>query len=138
MGNVLITGDLAHYRENFESNLVPMFNTDRAASLASIGRFKQIANNLEAKVIIQHDLRDVAKLSAFPAAARSEADDHADGSPDRAPQHVCRRALYIGRASDPTLMVPRVRAERHRVLRAHQRVDARESRNRHALSVRLR
>jgi hypothetical protein len=49
---------------------VPTFNTDRAASLASIDRFKRIAKNLKATVIIQHDQRDVAKLPAFPAAAK--------------------------------------------------------------------
>ena len=70
MGNVLITGDLAHFRENYEGNGVPTFNTDRAASLASISRFKTIATNLKATVIIQHDERDVAKLPAFPAAAK--------------------------------------------------------------------
>jgi glyoxylase-like metal-dependent hydrolase (beta-lactamase superfamily II) len=70
MGNVLITGDLAHFRENYEGNGVPTFNTDRAASLASISRFKTIATNLKATVIIQHDERDVGKLPAFPAAAK--------------------------------------------------------------------
>ncbi|HEY7393984.1 MAG TPA: N-acyl homoserine lactonase family protein, partial [Gemmatimonadaceae bacterium] len=43
MGNVLITGDLAHFRENYETNGIPSFNTDRAASLASLDRFKRIA-----------------------------------------------------------------------------------------------
>ena len=70
MGNVLITGDLAHFRENYETNGVPSFNTDRAASLASLDRFKRIATNLKATVIIQHDQRDVAKLPACPAAAK--------------------------------------------------------------------
>ena len=70
MGPVLITGDLSHFRENYESNGVPTFNTDRAASLASIDRFKLIAKNLKATVIIQHDQRDVTKLPAFPAAAK--------------------------------------------------------------------
>ena len=70
MGNVLITGDLAHFRENYEGNGVPTFNTDRAESLASLDRFKKIAANLKATVIIQHDARDVAKLPAFPSAAR--------------------------------------------------------------------
>lgn len=69
MGNVLITGDLSHFRENYDSDGVPQFNTDRAASLASIDRFKKIAANMHATVIIQHDLRDVGKLPAFPAAA---------------------------------------------------------------------
>jgi len=70
MGNVLITGDLTHFRENYDGNGVPTFNTDRAASVASIDRFKKIATNLKATVIIQHDERDVGKLPAFPAAAK--------------------------------------------------------------------
>ncbi|MEP6731180.1 MAG: N-acyl homoserine lactonase family protein [bacterium] len=70
MGNVLITGDLSHFHENYDGNGVPTFNTDRAASLASLDRFKKLASNLKATVIIQHDARDVAKLPAFPAAAK--------------------------------------------------------------------
>ena len=70
MGNVLITGDLAHFHENYDGNGVPTFNTDRAATLASLDRFKKIATNLKATVIIQHDARDVGKLPAFPSAAK--------------------------------------------------------------------
>ena len=70
MGNVLITGDLAHFHENYDGNGVPTFNTDRAASLASLDRFKKLAANLHATVIIQHDARDVGKLPAFPSAAK--------------------------------------------------------------------
>jgi len=70
MGNVLITGDLSHFHENYDSNGVPTFNTDRAATLASLDRFKAIASNLKATVIIQHDQRDVTKLPAFPASAK--------------------------------------------------------------------
>jgi len=70
MGPVLITGDLAHFHENYDSNGVPTFNTDRAQTLASLDRFKKIATNVNATVIIQHDARDVGKLPAFPAAAK--------------------------------------------------------------------
>jgi N-acyl homoserine lactone hydrolase len=69
-GPVLITGDLSHFHENYDGNGVPTFNTDRAASLASIERFKAIARNLNATVIIQHDARDVGKLPPFPASAK--------------------------------------------------------------------
>lgn len=69
-GNVLLTGDQAHFRENYESNGVPTFNFNRADTLASFDRFKQIAKNLGATVIIQHDPRDIDKLPAFPAAAK--------------------------------------------------------------------
>ena len=67
---MLLSGDLAHFRENYETNGVPAFNINRAETLASLDRFKQIAANLKATVIIQHDPRDVGKLPAFPAAAK--------------------------------------------------------------------
>ncbi len=70
MGPVLITGDMAHFRENFEADGVPPFNTGRAETLASLDRVKKIVASLKATVIIQHDPRDVAKLPAFPAAAK--------------------------------------------------------------------
>ena len=49
---------------------VPMFNFDRAHSLASIERIKKLARTLKATVIIQHDARDVEKLPVFPAFAK--------------------------------------------------------------------
>ena len=70
MGPVLLSGDLVHFRENYEGNGVPSFNFDRAATVASIERMKQIAANLKATVVIQHDMRDIGKLPAFPAAAK--------------------------------------------------------------------
>ena len=70
MGTVLITGDVAHFRENLEGNGVPTFNIDRAASLASLDRFRMIAANLHATVIVQHDERDVGKLPPFPVWAK--------------------------------------------------------------------
>jgi N-acyl homoserine lactone hydrolase len=69
-GPVMLTGDLSHFQENYDGNGVPIFNTDRAQTLASIDRFKKIAANLKATVIIQHDQRDLGKLPAFPAAAK--------------------------------------------------------------------
>ena len=69
-GNVLLTGDLAHFQENYDSNGVPSFNYDRSETIASLDRFKKIASNLKATVIIQHDPRDIGKLPAFPAAAK--------------------------------------------------------------------
>lgn len=69
-GNVLLTGDLAHFHENYEGNGVPVFNTHRGDTLASLDRFKKAAANLKATVIIQHDALDVGKLPAFPAFAQ--------------------------------------------------------------------
>jgi N-acyl homoserine lactone hydrolase len=70
MGAVLISGDLAHFRENYETNGVPTFNTDRAQTLASLDRIKKIVAGAKATVIIQHDARDLDKLPVFPASAK--------------------------------------------------------------------
>jgi N-acyl homoserine lactone hydrolase len=69
-GYVLLSGDLAHFRENYDTNGVPVFNTDHTHTLGSLDRFKKIAANLKATVIIQHDERDVGKLPVFPASAK--------------------------------------------------------------------
>jgi N-acyl homoserine lactone hydrolase len=70
MGPVIITGDAVHFHENWDADGVPAFNYDRAQTVASIERLKQIAKNLKATVVIQHDARDVDKLPAFPAFAK--------------------------------------------------------------------
>jgi N-acyl homoserine lactone hydrolase len=70
MGPVLLSGDAVHFHENYEKSGVPSFNFDRAQTIASIERMKQIVGNVKATVIIQHDSRDINKLPAFPAVAR--------------------------------------------------------------------
>ena len=69
-GPVILIGDLAHFIENYDSNGVPTFNTDRSQTVASLDRVKKIAEKLKATVIIQHDTRHIDKLPAFPAAAK--------------------------------------------------------------------
>jgi len=68
-GPLLLSGDLAHFIANYEHDGVPTFNTNRADTLASLHRFKGLAGNNKATVIIQHEPADVAKLPAFPAFA---------------------------------------------------------------------
>ena len=69
-GNVIISGDAVHFRENWDTDGVPAFNYDRAQTVASVERLKKIAANMKAKVIIQHDARDIDKLPAFPEMAK--------------------------------------------------------------------
>ena len=69
-GNVMLTGDLYHSTLARARRQVPGFNTSRAETLASIDRFEALAKAYHAKVIIQHEPADIAKLPAFPAAAR--------------------------------------------------------------------
>jgi hypothetical protein len=67
---VILSGDMAHFKENYDTNGVPSFNADRSQSVASIDRIRKIATNLKADFIIQHDARDVEKLPIFPTAAK--------------------------------------------------------------------
>lgn len=69
-GPVLLSGDLYHFTEQVKNRGVPPFNHDRADTLASMDRFDRIARNLGAKVVIQHEPADIAKLPRFPQAAR--------------------------------------------------------------------
>jgi N-acyl homoserine lactone hydrolase len=70
MGAVLLSGDLMHFRENYDTNGVPAFNTDRSQTLASLDRVKKIVAGSKATVVIQHDARDLDKLPTFPASAK--------------------------------------------------------------------
>lgn len=69
-GPVLLTGDLYHSTIAREKRAVPPFNTSRPETLASMDRFEKLAKETGAKVIIQHEPADIAKLPAFPAAAK--------------------------------------------------------------------
>jgi glyoxylase-like metal-dependent hydrolase (beta-lactamase superfamily II) len=68
-GPVLLSGDLYHSTIAREKKAMPGFNTSKEQTLQSIDRFEKIAADLKAKVVIQHEPNDVAKLPAFPAAA---------------------------------------------------------------------
>lgn len=68
-GPILLSGDLYHASEQVANRGVPSFNTNRADTLASFDRFQAIAKNTGAKVILQHEQADVAKLPQFPQAA---------------------------------------------------------------------
>jgi glyoxylase-like metal-dependent hydrolase (beta-lactamase superfamily II) len=69
-GPILLSGDQYHFTEQVRNRGVPPFNADRADTLASMDRFDRIAANLKAKVIIQHEPADIAKLPAFPKSAQ--------------------------------------------------------------------
>lgn len=65
-GNILITGDLFHTRENYEKGQVDAGNYSRADELASFDRFRRLKDHLKARVIIQHSPEDFAAMPVFP------------------------------------------------------------------------
>lgn len=65
-GPVLLSGDLYHLDESRERRLVPKFNTDVEATLASMDRFEAIAEETGARVVIQHVMEDYEGLPHPP------------------------------------------------------------------------
>ena len=66
-GDVLLSGDLFHSRENRAEKRMPVFNVCRSETLASIDRVEKIVKNKRARVVIQHSLEDFRAMPAFPA-----------------------------------------------------------------------
>jgi N-acyl homoserine lactone hydrolase len=69
-GPVLLSGDMYHSREAREKRGVPPFNTSREQTLASMDKFEKVAKDTGAKVVIQHEPRDIELLPPFPEAAQ--------------------------------------------------------------------
>ena len=82
-GSVLLSGDLYHSREAREKRGVPPFNTSREQTLQSMDKFEKLAKDTGAKVIIQHEPRDIAAAAGLPRSGEVSAG---------APQPRARRA----------------------------------------------
>ena len=68
-GPVLLSGDTYHTQIARDKKAMPGFNSSRTETLASMDKFEALAKEAGAKVIIQHEPADVAKLPAFPKSA---------------------------------------------------------------------
>jgi len=66
-GFILLSGDVVHLQENFAKNIVPSLNTDKAASIASMERVRQLIATYKATLFINHDKRQTDKLRLLPA-----------------------------------------------------------------------
>ena len=67
VGTVILSGDLYHTIENRLHRRMPVFNTDRADTLASIDRIERIVTNTHARFVIQHSPESFASMPKFPA-----------------------------------------------------------------------
>ncbi|WP_394843503.1 N-acyl homoserine lactonase family protein [Pendulispora brunnea] len=66
-GTVILSGDLAHSRENWAGHIAPSWNFDRAQTQASMERIEGIIRTDHARFVIQHDPEDFASLPKAPA-----------------------------------------------------------------------
>ncbi len=66
-GAVILSGDIAHFQENYDKDLVPLGNFSRAETVASIERVKGLAAHFHAHVIIQHGAGVLEHKPVFPS-----------------------------------------------------------------------
>jgi N-acyl homoserine lactone hydrolase len=66
-GVVILSGDLYHLRTNRIFKRVPVYNADRADTLASMSRIETIIKNTHGRLIVQHDPHDFQSLPKPPA-----------------------------------------------------------------------
>ena len=66
-GRILLGGDLFHTKENEREWRVPVFNVNRADTLASFDRARRLSRSYRARFIVQHSPEDFASLPQFPA-----------------------------------------------------------------------
>jgi glyoxylase-like metal-dependent hydrolase (beta-lactamase superfamily II) len=66
-GFILLSGDVVHLEENFENNIVPSLNTDKAESIASMQKVRQLIAAYKATLFINHDKSQIDTLKLIPA-----------------------------------------------------------------------
>jgi len=64
---IVLSGDVVHLEENFEKNIVPSLNTDKAASIASMDKVRRMMATYHAKLFINHDKAQADMLKLLPA-----------------------------------------------------------------------
>ena len=66
-GFIILSGDVVHLERNFEKDIVPSLNTDKAASIASMEKIRQMIATYKATLFINHDKTQTDKLKLLPA-----------------------------------------------------------------------
>ena len=66
-GPILLSGDLWHQTESRSGRRMPIYNTSRTETLASMDRVEGLVEASNARVIVQHERADFDSLPRFPA-----------------------------------------------------------------------
>ena len=66
-GFIMLSGDVVHLKENFEENIVPSLNTNKAESIASMERVRRLIATYKATFFINHDKSQTDTLKLIPA-----------------------------------------------------------------------
>jgi len=65
-GPVILSGDLYHFRDNYEHGRMPDFNWSREETLASFKRMEKLLEDTGARFVIQHDPEDFSSMPRRP------------------------------------------------------------------------
>jgi glyoxylase-like metal-dependent hydrolase (beta-lactamase superfamily II) len=65
-GYVILSRDVAHLEDNFKRDIVPALNVDKAASIASMERIKDLMAKYNATLLINHDKRQTNLVKLLP------------------------------------------------------------------------
>jgi N-acyl homoserine lactone hydrolase len=65
-GFIILSGDVVHLEGNFEKNIVPALNTDKAMSIASMDKVRAMMATYQAKLFINHDKAQSDMLKLLP------------------------------------------------------------------------
>jgi glyoxylase-like metal-dependent hydrolase (beta-lactamase superfamily II) len=66
-GFIVLSGDVAHSEKNFEKDIVPSLNTNKAESIASMEKVRQLIATYKATIFINHDKGQSDRLKLLPA-----------------------------------------------------------------------
>src|SRR6516164_7742347 len=66
-GFIILSGDVVHSEENFDKNVVPSLNTNKAESIASMEKIRQMIATYKATLFINHDKKQTDTLKLLPA-----------------------------------------------------------------------
>ncbi len=66
-GNILLSGDLVHFTDNWTHKRVPGFNFDKEQSVKTMNEVEQFLKDNHAQLWIQHDLEQNAGIKHAPA-----------------------------------------------------------------------
>jgi N-acyl homoserine lactone hydrolase len=66
-GFIILSGDVVHLKENFSENIVPSLNTNKAESIASMDKVRQLMATYKAMLFINHDKSETDGLKLLPA-----------------------------------------------------------------------
>ena len=66
-GFIILSGDVVHSQENFEKNRVPSLNTNKADSIASMEKVREMIAMYKAMLFINHDKKQTDTLKLLPA-----------------------------------------------------------------------